>query len=128
MFELIKNERILFVAKTKNASLPGGRKDTLMKKDNVVSIQGRDEPATDPATVLDEIVREGARRMLQAALETEVTEYVERHANLVDIQLVGSSNTLSPDTLTISEFQYGMLPQAFVFIKATDHRSWSFLH
>jgi len=42
--------------------------------------------------------------------------------------LVGSSNTLSPDTLTISEFQYGMLPQAFVFIKATDHRSWSFLH
>jgi hypothetical protein len=86
VFELTKNERILFVAKTKSASLPGGRKDTLMKKDNVVSIQGRDEPATDPATVLDEIVREGARRMLQAALETEVTEYVERHANLVDIQ------------------------------------------
>lgn len=73
-------------ATTKTASSQGGRKDTLMKKDNVVSIQGRDEPATDPATVLDEIVREGARRMLQAALETEVTDYVGRHANLVDIQ------------------------------------------
>ena len=57
-----------------------------MKKDNIISIQGRDQPATDPTTVLDEIVREGARRMLQASLEAEVTEYVERHGNRVDAQ------------------------------------------
>lgn len=63
-----------------------GRKDTLMKKDNVVSIQGRDEPVTSPRTVLDELVREGARRMLQTALEAEVAEYVGRHGNLVDIK------------------------------------------
>lgn len=30
-------------------------------------------------TTLDGLIREGARRMLQAALETEVAEYVERH-------------------------------------------------
>ena len=31
-------------------------------------------------SVLDEIVREGARRMLAAALEAEVAAYVEAHA------------------------------------------------
>ena len=38
------------------------------------------EPAqneTDGRSLLDEIVREGARRMLGAALETEVAAYVE---------------------------------------------------
>lgn len=33
---------------------------------------------------LDEIVREGARRMLQTALEAEVGDYINRHTHLVD--------------------------------------------
>ena len=44
---------------------------------------GGDEAAQDDAdgrSVLDEIAREGARRMLVAALETEVAAYLEAHA------------------------------------------------
>jgi putative transposase len=41
-----------------------------------------DEPAQDEVdgrSLLDEIAREGARRMLVAALETEVAAYLEAH-------------------------------------------------
>lgn len=41
-----------------------------------------DEPTREHMpSVLDEIVREGARRMLAAALEAEVAAYVEAHAD-----------------------------------------------
>jgi len=66
--------------------LQRGRKDTLMKNDNVISLRGRDEPSESPRSVLDELVREGARRMLQTALENEVGEYTERHQALVDAE------------------------------------------
>src|SRR4051794_18875064 len=36
------------------------------------------------SSVLDELVREGARRMLAAALEAEVAAYVDAHAGEVD--------------------------------------------
>jgi transposase-like protein len=38
----------------------------------------------DLLTSLDELVAEGARRMLMAGLETEVADYIERHQGLVD--------------------------------------------
>ncbi len=38
----------------------------------------------DCARTLDEIAREGAKRMLEAALQTEVAEYLTRHAALRD--------------------------------------------
>ena len=38
----------------------------------------------DLATSLDELVAEGARRMLVAGLGTEVAEYIARHQGLVD--------------------------------------------
>jgi len=38
------------------------------------------------ALVLDELVAEGARRMLVTALEAEVADYVERHRELVDAE------------------------------------------
>jgi len=63
----------------KTAPLERGRKDTLVKKDNLIALHGRDEPVEAPESVLDGLVREGARRMLQTALEAEVTEYLERH-------------------------------------------------
>src|SRR6266498_2801865 len=46
----------------------------------VVDEQARAELTTD----LDELFREGARRMLAAALEVEVEVYVAAHAELVD--------------------------------------------
>jgi len=41
-------------------------------------------PAQEPRDVLDEICRQGARRMLQAALENEVSEYLAAHASRRD--------------------------------------------
>jgi transposase-like protein len=54
-----------------------------MKSDNVVELDSRD-PNPNTRSVLDEIVREGARRMLQAALEAEVDEVVAKFGNVVD--------------------------------------------
>jgi transposase-like protein len=39
---------------------------------------------TDGWSVLEKIAREGARRMLQLALENEVQEYIEKHQDLTD--------------------------------------------
>lgn len=56
-----------------------------MKPDNVVQLPSPDATSTvSPRSILDEIVQEGARKMLQAALETEVAEYVAGRANVVD--------------------------------------------
>jgi putative transposase len=43
-----------------------------------------DNDATSGGLLLDEIVRDGARRMLAAALRAEVAAYVEAHADQVD--------------------------------------------
>jgi putative transposase len=54
-----------------------------MKSDTLVSLEGRGSlPST--ASVIEELVREGARRMLQMALEGEVAEFVERFSGKVD--------------------------------------------
>ena len=37
------------------------------------------DPNAEERLTLDEIIREGARRMLIAALEAEVEDYIERH-------------------------------------------------
>ena len=43
----------------------------------------QDAPRDEPPT-LDALAREGARRMLMTALEAEVTEYIERFAEVSD--------------------------------------------
>jgi transposase-like protein len=43
-----------------------------------------DADRDDLASLLDELVAEGAQRMLMAGLETEVADYIERHQGLVD--------------------------------------------
>lgn len=55
-----------------------------MKDDNVVSLEGPAEEAPSARSVLDELVREGARQMLQAALQNEVESFIGRHRNEVD--------------------------------------------
>ena len=57
-----------------------------MTKDNVVSLSGPAEDIPSVRSVLDELVQEGARKMLQTALENEVRLYIERHRGLVDEQ------------------------------------------
>ena len=79
----MQSERILQVAKT-NHRLERGRKDTLMPHDNLVCLEGREESPPSPRSVLDELVREGARRMLQTAIEEEVVAYVESHKEIHD--------------------------------------------
>jgi hypothetical protein len=51
----------------------------------VINDEGRSELSLD----LDELVCEGARRMLATALEAEVAAYVAAHAEEVDGQGIG---------------------------------------
>ena len=55
------------------------RKDTLMDKITAKAVEGR---VAESKASLDALVREGARRMLQEALENEVREYLVRTAAL----------------------------------------------
>jgi len=50
----------------------------------MLKIVTNDAERDDLAVTLDELVAEGARRMLMAGLETEVADYVERRQGLVD--------------------------------------------
>lgn len=54
-----------------------------MKRDNVVQLGSR-EDTSSPRSVLDELARQGAQQMLQAALESEVAEHLSRFASVVD--------------------------------------------
>lgn len=53
-----------------------------MGKDNPVGLEKR--VSEESRSALDEILCEGARRMLQSAIEVEVADYIERHAHVVD--------------------------------------------
>lgn len=53
-----------------------------MKNDNVIAIGSRVED--ESKTALEEIIRDGARKMLQAAIENEVSEYIERNRESTD--------------------------------------------
>ena len=52
------------------------RKDTLMNK--VIAKAEKDRMISESKTVLDRLIQEGARKMLQAALDNEVSEFLER--------------------------------------------------
>ena len=52
-----------------------------MEEQNVVSLEKQAEASGRSA--LDELLRQGAQRMLQAAIEAEVHEYVEQHRQSV---------------------------------------------
>lgn len=54
-----------------------------MVTNNLVEMESRAEGVA-ARSVLDEIVREGARRLLQAALEAEISEHLARFGNVVD--------------------------------------------
>lgn len=53
-----------------------GRKDTPMKNDEPIG--GKRQEEQEVKNLLEQILREGARRLLQTAIENEVADYVER--------------------------------------------------
>lgn len=53
-----------------------------MKKDTVVSLENR--VVEESRSALDGLLREGARKLLQEAIENEVAEYIERRRELRD--------------------------------------------
>jgi transposase-like protein len=69
-------------AKTHSSLLEAGRKDTPMNNDEPIGEKKQVEET--PGSVLEQIIREGARRLLQAAIENEVAEHVERLKELKD--------------------------------------------
>jgi putative transposase len=56
-----------------------------VKTNNVVPLVSK-EPSEPARSVLEELVRQGARQMLQTALEAEVAEFVAQFTNVVDTQ------------------------------------------
>ncbi len=52
------------------------------ENDTLVKLTGPEEVTESAGNVLDELVREGARRMLQSALEEEVQTFINRHKAL----------------------------------------------
>lgn len=52
------------------------------EKDTVIDLKSRVQ--SDVRSVLDQIIQEGARKMLQAAVEAEVAAYIEAHEQLRD--------------------------------------------
>ena len=59
-------------------------KHTELVEDEIDSVVAASMARQETTSVLDQLLREGARRMLQAALEVEVEEYVERHRDRRD--------------------------------------------
>jgi len=55
-----------------------------MGKDKLLSL--KDQVAQESRGSLDELLREGARHMLQEAIELEVAEYIERHRDMRDVK------------------------------------------
>jgi len=54
-----------------------------MKRNNVVRLDSR-EVAKEARSAIDEIARQGAQQMLQAALEAEVADFLAPYTNVVD--------------------------------------------
>lgn len=77
------SERILKLEKNHRAVKPK-REDTLVKKDNVVFLDNPEEKMEEGQEILDMLLRRGAQRMLEIALEAEVTEYISRHSAQLD--------------------------------------------
>ena len=62
-------------------------------------------PAGEPSSVIDQIVRDGARQMLAAALQAEVAAYIDQFAHLRDEdgrRLVVRNGTAGPRTVLTS--------------------------
>src|ERR1700720_1642385 len=69
----------------KHGSLTRGRqkrKDAPVPENKVVSLDERAKDETKP--FLEQLLREGARKLLQAAIENEVIDYIELHKGRVD--------------------------------------------
>ncbi len=75
-----------------------------MRKDTLVESESREQKESKLA--LDEIIREGARRLLQKAIEAEVAEYIERHQHLQDE--VGHRLVVRNGSLPEREIQSGV--------------------
>jgi hypothetical protein len=60
----------------------GPKQNAHMNKSNVVSIQTQALVVAEGRTNLEQLLREGAQRMLQKAIENEVQEFMQVHAGL----------------------------------------------
>jgi transposase-like protein len=54
--------------------------------DEINTVQGEKQFVDESRNVLEDLLREGARKMLQQAIEREVAEYLERHDGLRDVE------------------------------------------
>jgi len=76
-----------------------------MEEGSIVDLKSQVAAASQ--STLDEILRAGAQRMLQAAIEAEVADYVERHQHLTDGQ-TGHRLVVRNGSLPAREIQTGL--------------------
>lgn len=77
---------------------------------NEATIIPSDLPEGSTISMIDHLVREGARQMLQTAIESEVSEYIARHQHLRDVhgrQAIVRNGTMPERELATTA---GMLP------------------
>jgi hypothetical protein len=63
------------------------QKGYVTMKNNIIRLQ-QNNPEENLLTnmSLDKILQEGARKLLQAAIESEIDEYIERYKSLMDTE------------------------------------------
>ena len=75
----------------------GAKQDAHMDKSNVVRLETQGSSVTEERTALEQILRQGAQRMLQQAIANEVDEFVAAHASCrtpEDLQAVVRNGSL----------------------------------
>jgi putative transposase len=77
VYDGVKERRILSNRKMNQRLTRGHQKDAPMKKSTVISLAERAQ--VDAKSHLKKLLREGARKLLQAAIESEVAEYLENN-------------------------------------------------
>jgi hypothetical protein len=79
-----EKRRILSVIKKNPAASPedAKRKDTPMSENRVISLGKRAED--EEKSFFEQLLQEGARKLLQAAIENEITDYIQFHKDRRD--------------------------------------------
>jgi len=95
-----------------------GRKDTPVRNDERNNTESQIQE--EPGSVLEEIIREGARKLLQQAIENEVAEYLERFSGQRDER--GRRLVVRNGTLPAREIVSGIGPLRIRQPRVRDRR------
>ena len=115
----MKEESVSFEVVQAKCPGEGRKEDTLVVKDSMMCLENRVREESEAA--LEAVLREGARRMLQRAIEAEVAEYTEKHQALIDSE-TGHRLVVRNGRMPAREIQSGMGPIGIQQPRVHDRR------